>query len=179
MIYARVFTTVTFGTEFDAATMPFQILLIGVLLFIVAGINHSIISAIGQPKTVTKIIAIAALANAGANAVLIPYWGINGAALATTTSYTLAWIISTIKVKKYIGLQLPITTWIKTLVATLVFIFVVYGIRSVIQTGYMQIIVALIMGISAYLLSLFLMKAVDRKEITFYMQLLRKQKEAL
>lgn len=174
LVYGGIFITVTFGAKFGAATAPFQILLLGVLFFIVTGVNHSIISGIGYPKTVTKIIVCAALANAGVNAVLIPYLGINGAALATTASYTLAWFISTIKVKEYVGIKLPVTTWIKTAVAAAIFMGGMYGIRSLLETGYMQITIALTGSIILYVLSLIAMGAVDKKEINFYMQLLKK-----
>lgn len=119
--FARYFIIAFFGEAYGSGTLAFQILLLGVLCLMVGGINNSIIMGMGHPKAVTKIVLWAALANVLCNLILIPRFGIIGAALATLVSYVLILILSTRVATTSLTIPFPLQNWGKIGVAGLGF----------------------------------------------------------
>jgi len=81
-----------FGAEFEPAVNALLVLLPGVLIFSVAKILGNDFSGRGLVVTNSIISGVALVANVALNFVLVPRLGINGAALASTITYTLATI---------------------------------------------------------------------------------------
>lgn len=88
-LVARPAIGLLFGREFLSATKALYILLPGVVALGVSRILANDIAARGRPE-INMYLALGALvANIVANLILIPVWGIAGAAAATTISYSL------------------------------------------------------------------------------------------
>jgi O-antigen/teichoic acid export membrane protein len=119
-----------FGIEYLSGAMALQILMFGMLTFVVAGINNNIIAAIGKPKVVAKIIILAAIVNVIFNLILIPSYGIEGAAISTSISYLLTLIISTFALTKYIKIKFPKEDWFKQILVGIFFFFLLSLIKS-------------------------------------------------
>jgi O-antigen/teichoic acid export membrane protein len=88
--FAEDIITTVFGEEFIYSVLPFLILLVGTMI---NGAMQrpigSILYSIGMPDLNLKIFASAAMANIILNLILIPHFGIAGAAVATTISLSL------------------------------------------------------------------------------------------
>lgn len=174
VIYSRFFITLFFGREYASGTLAFQILLVGMLLFTVAMVNNSIISAIGKPKTVAGITISAAILNVILNLVLIPSFGILGAALATTLSYTLILIISTYMINKNLQIKFPAKEWGLQLFATISFITAIILSKELFNfSQYSEMIVSITISVLSYILAINFLKIIDLKEIKRYLRLLR------
>ena len=172
--FSRSFISLFFGSEYQSGAVAFQILLIGMMLFIVAMISNNIISAIGHPKTVAKITIISALVNVILNIILIPLFGINGAAISTTISYTLVLILSTLKIKYYVGVSPPVISWVKQTIAAMIFVLVVFSAKSFFNISpWWELIIVAIVSCFVYLITIYILKIVDIKEIKYYWNLLR------
>jgi len=83
-----------YSETFLGSIQPFRILLIGA----VAVSGHSVLvyflMAAGRPMLVSYITGISVILNIILNVILIPHWGIIGAAWATTVSYSAMFMIS-------------------------------------------------------------------------------------
>ena len=88
-IFAGDYILAVFGHEFIAASSVLSILTIGRLFHVAFGPGALLLSMTGHEKTVANIVAVAAFLNIIANAVLIPLYGINGAAIASAVSLIL------------------------------------------------------------------------------------------
>jgi len=130
IIYADKILFLIFGSEFVAGSLAFRILLFGMIFYIVATLNNSTISAIGKPAITAKIILTIAALNFGLNIILIPLFGITGAAIATTISYMVALVLTSSKLRKQIPIVAPWGNWIKTIFSGFVFIFIVHIFMS-------------------------------------------------
>ncbi len=84
---------VLFGRAFLPALKPLLILLPGVAALSVGRVLSADLNARGKPGVVAGVNLLLALVNIGLNLWWIPILGVSGAALATTTSYTLAVLI--------------------------------------------------------------------------------------
>lgn len=104
--FAKDIITMIFGGGFVYSVLPLQILIVGTVIngATVRSIGGSL-SGVGRPDLILKIVTISATTNIMLNILLIPYFGIVGAAVATTTSLLahtflgLFLTIRTIKVK--------------------------------------------------------------------------------
>jgi len=168
-IYADLVIKILFGKEYLSGVLALQILLIGIIFYLVANINHSFISAIGEPQKVTWIIGSAAVLNVVLNIFLIPLYGIEGAAIATTASYTMALLCSTVCVTRKIQAPFPWIVWLKIGISATAFVLVVQYLKSVVALPLIwEICVSLITGTAIYILLLKLMNTLSLKELKYY-----------
>jgi O-antigen/teichoic acid export membrane protein len=88
-LVAPLAVELVYGAPFREAGVALQIMLPGVLAYSVVAVLSNPIIAWGAPGRLTAVLVIGLLANLAANFVLIPQLGMNGAALASSMSYTL------------------------------------------------------------------------------------------
>lgn len=120
MIIGEQLIVFMYGIEYSGTGLVFIILLVYVLLFYVREVFGYLISASGNQTYYMKITCISAGINIIANTILIPSYGIVGAAVATVLSEVVNLIYMMIISKKIILLKLSnIYVW-KTLAATVI-----------------------------------------------------------
>ena len=164
--FASFYLVLFFGNEYVTGTLAFRILLVGSMFFIVASVNNIIISSMGEPKIVTKIILLSALLNVGLNLFFIPLWGITGAAISTALAYLLILILSTQKLMKSVGVPSPYLHWIKLCLSASVFVMVVFYLSRMLHlTIYLEIIISFLFASLIYILLLYLFNIIDFKEL--------------
>ena len=104
--FAKDIITTIFGAGFGYSVLPLQILIVGTIIN--GSTSRSIggsLSGVGRPDLDLWKVGISAMSNIILNIFLIPYFGIVGAAVATTTSLSMAsalgifFIIRTLHVK--------------------------------------------------------------------------------
>lgn len=89
-----------FGSEFVPSVIPFQILLFSVLAVFPGVILSYVILAYNAQKSIIKFLSGVALANIALNLVLIPLYGIIGAATATISALVVANGFTWLRVRK-------------------------------------------------------------------------------
>ena len=95
VILAQPLIKFVFGQEYIPAAGAFKILILTTLLTFSGTITSNLIMAHNQQKRIFYFVILGALGNVVLNALFIPLYGINGAAVATVTSqsiyYGLMW----------------------------------------------------------------------------------------
>jgi len=86
IILAQPIIILIFGDEFIRAYLPFSILLIGIGVMYINLLLPDTLLVMDKQKTVMWVFMISAIFNLIANLLLIPYWGMTGAALTTVIS---------------------------------------------------------------------------------------------
>ncbi len=168
-VFADLFLSIFFGPAYVVGKQAFQILLIGVIVFSVSKINHDMISALGKPKQVTSIIAIAAVINFIANIILIPLYGIEGAAVATSISYLAALILSSIALSKIIDIAVPWFSWLRIFLAGGFFVLIIHYMRKLLILNiWTEMIITVVCASIVYILLLIVMKIIDIQELKTY-----------
>lgn len=175
--FPALFLKILFGNEYVQGTLALQILVFGSIIYNVALVNNSILSAIGKPKITLRIILIAALLNIILNASLIPSFGINGAAFASAVSYGFILIVSTIKLSHYIKFKLPWLSWIKLFLLSIILLNVVAFLKTILNlNSLVEIFVCLAITFLIYILLTTLLKLWNYKELKELLNLLIKSK---
>lgn len=165
-----------FGQKYAAGAMAFRILLVGSMFFILASVNNIIISSMGEPKEVTKIILFSAILNVGLNLFLIPLFGINGAAAATAVAYASTLILSTRKLLQNLCAPAPYLHWGKLLLTASVFVMVIFYVMRVLSLNvYLEMILSSLIATLVYVLLLYLFNIIDFQNLKHnLLQVLRK-----
>jgi O-antigen/teichoic acid export membrane protein len=166
IVYAELLITTFFGSAYASGTLALQILLVGVLLYAAAMTNNSMLSAIGKPEQVTKIILFAAGLNIVLNLLLIPSFGINGAAVATTVSYFLVFLLSIRKISSYIHATIPWKQWILLLLPASAFLCTLlwFG-KLVVLSIWLELVLSIMVGGLVYILLLYLFGLVKWSDV--------------
>ncbi|WP_462252988.1 oligosaccharide flippase family protein [Ekhidna sp.] len=103
-IFSKFFLLL-FGTEFVQANIPFIILLFGQLMLASNGTGIMVLNMSGYHKLSLRIFIFASLTNVLLNLILIPYYGILGAAISTCLVNVLIGFGSSFLVRKKLDLN--------------------------------------------------------------------------
>lgn len=91
-VSAQVVIPLVYGQRFQGSVGPFVLVLPGVAFFSIANVLAAYIAGIGRPRLNLLASFLGLLTIIPLNIVLIPILGVNGAALATSLSYTVSTI---------------------------------------------------------------------------------------
>ncbi len=83
-----------FGSKYVGASKAFEILLLGAYIFGFFSINSSLLQAANMQNRLVYAMSVATVINIVLNMLLVPKYGIEGAAFATTLSYISATVLS-------------------------------------------------------------------------------------
>lgn len=106
ILLGRFFALFIFANEFYEAWKYQPILIIGVAFHALSGFLGSVFSAAKKTKMLFYSTLIGALTNIVLNFVLIPVLSAYGAAIATTLSYVIVYVVRAVNSKKYIKLKM-------------------------------------------------------------------------
>jgi O-antigen/teichoic acid export membrane protein len=88
-VFSAEFITVIYQSRYAEGGVALTVLAIGFALKNILSIHNPILEAIGMSKTLSANSALAAVSNLALNVILIPLYGIVGAAIATVISFVL------------------------------------------------------------------------------------------
>jgi len=101
----KEFLRVIFGLDFVCAYTPLLILLVGQLVNSAVGSVGFLLNMTGYEKYTAKGLALSAIVNVVLNAFLIPFFGYNGAAIATAISMAVWNVLLWWLVRKHLGIN--------------------------------------------------------------------------
>lgn len=172
--YGEEFIQLFFGTQYTGSVTAFRILLTGVLFYVIAASNHSVLSATGNPIKVTRIIGVSATVNILLNLALIPKYEINGAAIATCVSYLIAFIMSSFAVIKLIEGKRPWDIWVKSVLCGTVFATIMFAAKVVVPGQVLGLVTGVACASLVYTVCMvYILKVVSIKEIMNFAKVAR------
>lgn len=127
---------------------------------------------LGQ-KTIAsvKIAVVIAIINVGLNYKLIPGYGIQGAAIATISSFAVGCILSAYYGKKHFSLPFPISDIFKILISTFIMFISLYLFKD--YTGWGWLLIQLTIGLASYLIVSLILNVLEiRDNLTNYIKLI-------
>ena len=110
---ARPFISIVFGNEYDGVLAPLLILLPGIVLTSGSRILSNDLAARGKPELNFYAAIIVVFCNIIINIILIPSLGLTGAAIATTTAYSINFIIKVFMYRYFSAVPIQDLIWVK------------------------------------------------------------------
>jgi len=139
--FARDIITTIFGEGFVYSVLPLQILIVGTVINGATGRPvGSTLAGIGRADLNPKIASCSALTNILLNIILIPHFGIVGAAMATSISLTIGALLIIFLIAKNTGIRLDIA-WYKKLITTGIIGIVM---KYILSSDYLNLVIILL-----------------------------------
>jgi len=105
--FAEEVIVVLFSSKYAGAAPALTVLSVGMVCFMMAQFNMNILNVVGRSNQVSLAVSIGVVLNLLMNAILIPRFGIVGAAIATACSYALMAFWSLVLLHKAELLKVP------------------------------------------------------------------------
>lgn len=168
LLFSKEIITLLFGFEYSEGYLVLVIIAVGLSMSIVAGMSGVILVAGGHTKLHLACEVITAITNVSLNVVLIPVYGIVGAAIGTGVSYfarnlaSLAFVYKTNKTHPYTK------DYIKIVLSGLIVLILFYLIK--IQffpflTGAINLILVGLLLVGLYITLILLFHCLDKNDI--------------
>jgi O-antigen/teichoic acid export membrane protein len=111
-LFAPIAVEVLYGNAFLPAIEPMRYLIPGVISFSIVQVTSAYLIGRNRIKDLTISSSVIVILNVVINLLLIPHWGIRGAALTSSVTYTfnaliLAWFVSQEKNVKMVDILIP------------------------------------------------------------------------
>ena len=172
--FTKLFLGLVFGANYIPGHIAMKILLLGVTFYLLAIISVGVLMGIGKPMKATKIILCLALINIVLNFILIPSLGIIGAAISTSATYLLGFIFLTSTALKELKYKFPTRIWLKALLACGAFAITIYILKGILVfKPWIEFFIVLSLSTILYGLLLFIMKIVNKQEISYLIKRVR------
>jgi len=165
--------TLLFGTEYSSAGSALQILSIGFMFHVFLGLNGMSLIVIGKPKLNLYGDIIALILNLILNIILIPSYGLLGAAIATTTAYIITNIFRTYLLYKYTKIQPFTRNYLKTLLTGILLISSTKLFILIINMDIYFLIIFPLLILVFYIIVV-LLKSLDNEDINLFLTLEKK-----
>lgn len=120
LVFPEFFIRILFGSEYLVAANALRLISIGVFFTTTLEVARDLLSIKGKSKTILIDVLVALLLNIGLNLALIPSYGINGAALATSISIVFLQSLYLYQSRKYMSVNPLQTKIIKILLTGLI-----------------------------------------------------------
>jgi stage V sporulation protein B len=161
MVFATPIISLLFGSAYVPGAQALQILAAGMLFFTIYTVSSSIAQGLGKPYLPMIILVLGTFLDLGLSIYLVPIFGINGTAIATTITAFLimtAMVVSTMRVAK---VPLPITDFLRILGAAVIMaLFLI-----ILPKNYFFLIIAIFISPLVYVIGLVLMRALKKSDI--------------
>jgi len=164
-----------FSSKYLDASLTLQILAIGFMFHTVLGPNGLTLTVVGNTGFLTVSNALAVMSDFLLNILLIPRWGIEGAAVATATAYLVANITNSLKLYSETGIHPFSRAYTKSLIlgAGLIALLKVLVVKLKMDNVWGMVI---FLGISAGLYAILLLRfrVIEKEDIDLMLAVERK-----
>ncbi|GAA0551239.1 O-antigen/teichoic acid export membrane protein [Rhizomicrobium palustre] len=106
MLASREILTFVFGAPYAGGATALTILAFGQFVSVAAGTGAVLLNMSGHEKDVLRVFALSAIANVAANFILIPFFGLVGAAIATTLCQIATNLLLLVHVRRRLGFSI-------------------------------------------------------------------------
>ncbi len=164
--FAPLIIKVLFGVKYIAAANALRIFSLFFIFMAVRSINFSVIAGIGKPKERSIILYYGAGFNVIMDLLLIPKFGISGAAFATGLGYLLMAYLTFRLINKHYPVRINILRQVKTITASALFLSSIYLLKDILSLSLLiKTSIILIVSSVVYISSLFLLRVINKSDI--------------
>lgn len=166
VLFSEWIIRILFGPEFIAGATALSILAFGFLILCIVGPTGQILQAYGKTKIILACSFIGAAINFGLNYLLIPLYGVNGAAIATGTSIATINIIHLLLVYR-IGKMHPFKIiYLKPFFASILAVSIMYILtKYVVGVSIFSLFVMFIGFLGLYFFLLLIFKSFEEEDL--------------
>jgi O-antigen/teichoic acid export membrane protein len=181
-IFPTQIIRIIFGREYTAAALPLAILVFGYILYSLAYTSSNIIGMAKKTGWILLITIILAASNILLNFLLIPLYGVNGAAVATSISYIIGSLFLLFFSYKLLKVWAMDKSFFKTFFTGLfsvgiMYLFIHYVLSPIPYSGFLGVLyfgAIFSVFFVFYFALLFLLRSFEREDIELFKKILNR-----
>lgn len=154
-----------FGQDYISAQNSLRLLSLGVFIYSLFQISENLLSMAGKSKRILINLIIATVFNTILNFILIPKYGIEGAAFSTTMGYLLWGILSLLSANQFTKIIPLKRDMIKIFLLSLIPTILLFYIRSKISLTLVNIIIGGLLFVFSYFTIILLNNSFDKNDL--------------
>ena len=170
-LFPSAVLTVLFGAEYSASAVALQILALGFFVHTFLGPNGMTMIAIGKTRVLMWFSGISVVVNVVLNVLLIPQFGMAGAAVASVATITTANILTSLKIYQYSGIHAFTWNYIKPVAVAVVLCGgFYYATGGVVAASIVNLIMLFVLFVVMYAVALVVTKSIDHEDAQMLLQ---------
>jgi len=131
IVFPDIVINLLFGSSYLAGATVLQIFGAAALIYALYDILVTVIAGIGRPRATAKVVGAMGVFNLIGDLVLVPIYGIEGAAATTFAAFLLGLILLVYYARKFIGFTVPAAPLLKALMGGTLTLILILGIKSI------------------------------------------------
>jgi O-antigen/teichoic acid export membrane protein len=176
LLFPGAVINLLFGAEYLRAETALRFLSLGIFFFSFTQISENLLSMLGKSKRILFNLIIAAIINVILNVILIPKYGIDGAAFSTMLGYILWSSLSLISAKHYTSIIPFKREVIKIFFISLIPTAILLYVRSQIVLSIVSVFLLGTGFVAMYFALIFLTHSLDRNDLMILSAIKKKLK---
>jgi O-antigen/teichoic acid export membrane protein len=174
--YPELIIRILYSAEYTSAGTALALLAVSSIFTLLFSINSQILNGIGKAKLNAKTIMIGSIFNIALNLILIPLYGINGAAFSTMLGYILMANLGFYQINKHIkNIKINFFSSLKFLVPSSSFLISIYLLKQILKINiWLELSITITVALILYILSVFLTKILTINNIKEIIKLYKK-----
>lgn len=174
ILFPEAFLNILFGPEYLGAATALRFFSIGVLFFSLFEISSRLMEVKGKSKIILFDMIIIFILNIILNIILIPPYGIVGAAIATMSSFIVLSLIFAVQSFYYLSI-IPIKRkMFNVIIAAIISTTLLVYIRGLVEIKLISLVILAAFFFISYILLVFLFKGLDRNDMIVIKDLINK-----
>jgi len=171
-LFPQTILSFFFGAAYVQAATALKILSVGFIFHTFLGANGMTLLVMGKTRLLMWASLLAAGLNVILNIILIPQWGMTGAAIASLIAYFAVNVFNSTKLYQLARIHPFTTSYLKPILTCGGIIAIIYGItRSLLVISYWMLPVIFILFLVVYGLSLILTRSFDHEDIQMLLEI--------
>ena len=179
VIFPGAFLNIIFGSEYISAENSLRILTIGFLFSSLITVSYYLIMMVGKTKIIFVDIIIGSILNLILSIILIPKYGINGAAIATTISNIIMGLLFFFQANYYTGFIPLRRNMLKITISSIIPTLLLLYSKQFVPINLINIIFQASFFLLFYLFLIFITKSLDKNDFMILNAFKRKIKDEL
>jgi len=163
-VFPGVFINFLFGSEYMPAVNALRILSVGAFASSFLVISQQLLSMAGRSKTILLYTIVSGTANIILNALLIPVYGINGAAFSTSLSLCILYGLFTLQAKRLLHVWPMKKEMFKIIAITIIPMIILLVIISIVKINMVWLVVLGAGFFVLYISLIILTKSFDKND---------------
>lgn len=173
VVFAAPAIQFLFGTQYLPAAPALQILGISAIFITIAVVNNNVLLGIGDVTSQAFAYILGATITVLLDLVLVPSFGIEGAAIGTTIGSFVMFAYSCWRVSRRVHSNIPLTDWLKTIIAGGIFAVSAWFFIGQFGAPVLEAIIGSLTAGIAYLLAVLILRIMTFAELKRLLQRVR------
>lgn len=165
VLFPGAIINILFGSEYLVAETSLRYAAAGFFFFSISLLFYNLLAIVGKSKLILINLLITSVLNIILNILLVPKYGITGAAISTMISYIALFVIFFLQTAHYTSIIPFKRRMIQVLISVGISTIVLFFVKQVIPTNLFTIILQIILFLLLYLMLIFLTRSLDKNDI--------------